>query len=326
MSQRQGRRKTDQLVRVAVVGAGIMGTNHARVLSTIPGFELVAVVDPDHQRASALASAFGAEAAKVEELPGKVDAAVISAPSELHARLGCPLLAAGVDLLVEKPIASSLEDAQRLVDTARHNDRVLMVGHIERFNAAVVGLKRQIEDPLHFEFKRVSPYSGRISADVISDLMIHDLDLVRMLSGSEKFSQLAVVGRPLRGGSLDLASCLLTTDTGVTVTLTASRIGQNKIRTIEVTQERNFVTADLLRQDVQIHRVEHSEYISDHGTRYSQSGVVEIPFLERTGEPLRAELEAFLAAVVERSAPPVTGDDGLAALQLALELTSMVQY
>jgi predicted dehydrogenase len=323
MSQRQGRRKTDQVVRMAIVGAGIMGTNHARLLSTIPGYEVVAVVDPNAERAAALARTVDAEVLELDQLAGRVDAAVIAGPSDVHAELGCPLLEAGIDLLVEKPIASTVADGLRLVNAARDNDCLLMIGHIERFNAAVVGLQNHLNEPLHFEFTRVSPYPKRISADVVVDLMIHDLDLIRMFTGSEKFPSVSAVGRAVKSDGLDVASCLLTSDAGVTATLTASRIGQNKIRSIEVTQEHNFMSADLLRQDINIHRVEHSEFVSDHGTRYSQSGVVEIPFLERTGEPLRAELEAFLHAVVNRVAPPVTGEDGLAALEFAMQISSL---
>ena len=323
MSQRPGRRKTDQVIRVAIVGAGIMGTNHTRLLATIPGFEIVAIVDPNEERANALARTVDADVMTLSELAGVVDATVVSAPSDKHAELGVPLLEAGIDVLIEKPIASTVEDARKLVETAAANDRILMVGHIERFNAAVVGLHTLIDNPLHIEFTRMSPYPNRISADVVVDLMIHDLDLVRALIGAKDFTSISAVGRSVRSGETDVASCLLTADNGVTATLTASRVGQNKIRTIEVTQKCNFVSADLLRQDINIHRVEHSEFVSDHGTRYSQSGVVEIPYLERTGEPLRAELEAFLTSLLNRSAPPVTGEDGLAALEFAMQVSSL---
>jgi predicted dehydrogenase len=311
------------MTRVAVVGAGVMGTNHARVLSNIPGVELVGVVDPDSERASAVARSLHTDILELEQLAGRVDAAVVATPSQTHTELGCILLDAGVDLLVEKPIATSVEEGRRLIDVAAANERVLMIGHIERFNAAVLGLDKLIDDPVHIEFTRASPFSARITSDVVLDLMIHDLDLARKLSRAKTFTSMHAVGSAVHSEQIDLASCLLTADNGVTVTLTASRAGQNKIRLIEITQRKNFVTADLLRQDINVHRVAHSEFTSDGGTRYSQSGVVEIPFLDHTGEPLRVELEAFISAVNDRSRPPVNGEDGLAALELALRVAAL---
>lgn len=312
------------MTRVAVVGAGVMGTNHARVLSSIPGVDLVGVVDPDKERASAVARFLDTEILEIDQLQGHADAAVLVTPSQTHAELGCRLLNMGLDLLVEKPIATSIEDGQRLIDLATAGDRVLMIGHIERFNAAVLGLDNIIDDPVHIEFTRASPFSARITSDVVLDLMIHDLDLARKLSRAKTFTSVYGVGSVVRSHEIDLASCLLTGDNGVTVTLTASRAGQNKIRLIEITQRKNFVVADLLRQDINVHRVAHSEFTSDGGTRYSQSGVVEIPFLDHRGEPLRVELDAFLKAVRERSRPPVSGEDGLSALELALTVSALI--
>jgi predicted dehydrogenase len=306
------------MTRVAVVGAGIMGANHARVLHRLPEAELTLVVDPDERRGRALAASVGArysaDPAAVAEV---AEAAVVAVPSEVHADVGVPLLRAGVDLLVEKPIATTVEDADVLVEVARENDRVLMVGHIERFNPAVLQLDDIVQDLLHLELTRMGPFSPRVTADVVLDLMIHDLELALALAGSDVV-RVEGMGCRERTDALDLATALLQFRNGVTATVTASRLGQAKIRRIELTQRSNFVVLDLVRQDLTIHRVDHNEFLAEGGVRYRQSGLVEIPFLEHRGEPLALELEHFLECVTHRRSPRVTGVQGRRALELAL--------
>lgn len=306
------------MTRVAVVGAGIMGSNHARVLGRLPGAEVTLVVDPDEQRGRALAASVGAvHTTDPGAVADHAEAAVVAGPSELHAAIGVPLLEAGVDLLVEKPIATTLADADALIEAARRQGRVLMIGHVERFNPAVLQLDGIVEDPLHVELTRMGPFSPRVSADVVLDLMIHDLELALALAGSD-VERVEGVGRRVRSGSLDLATALLEFRNGVTATVTASRVGQTKIRQIELTQRANFVVVDLVRQDLTIHRVDHVEFLAEGGTRYRQSGLVEIPFLDHHGEPLALELGEFLECVAHRRAPRVTGVHGRRALELAL--------
>jgi predicted dehydrogenase len=313
---------TDNL-RLAVIGSGIMGSNHARVASTLPGVELTAVFDPDRERSEKLAAAFGATAVSgVDELPRLVDAAVVATPTEFHAPIAHQLLAAGVDVLVEKPIAPDVETAQRLVDAAEAAGRVLMVGHVERFNPAVLELDSLLDGVVHVEARRISSYSPRIRDDVVIDLMIHDLDLVSMIAGGAAVEVMSVVRAP-RSASPDIASALIAFDSGVTASLTASRVGQNKIRQIDVTQQDNYLVLDLLRQDVTVQRVQQSEFLSDHGRRYRQVGVVEVPFLEHRGEPLALELSHFAECVRTRSRPRVSGVEGIAALDLALRVAAV---
>ncbi|MGZ4647189.1 MAG: Gfo/Idh/MocA family oxidoreductase [Blastococcus sp.] len=308
---------TDAPIRLAVVGAGIMGDNHARVASTSIGVELVAILDPDRERAEKLAASYGATAVSgVEELPRLVDAAVVATPTQFHAPIAHQLLAGGVDVLVEKPIAPDVETAQRLVDAADTAGRVLMVGHVERFNPAILELDSLLHDVVHVEARRISAYSPRIRDDVVIDLMIHDLDLVRMIAGGEAVEVMSV-GRSPRSATADIAAALIAFDSGVTASLTASRVGQNKIRHIDITQADDYLVIDLLRQDVTVHRVEQSEYLSDGGRRYRQVGVVEVPFLEHRGEPLALELTHFAECVRRRSWPRVSGEDGIRALELA---------
>jgi predicted dehydrogenase len=312
------------MIRVAIVGAGVMGVNHARVMSTIRSAEVVAVVDPDNAKGRPLARSIGVPLRPLDGLAEIADAAIVATPSETHADIGDQLLAEGLDLLIEKPLATTVTDASRLVAAARTNDRIVMVGHIERFNAAVLGLRDVVSDPLHIEFTRVGPYTPRVSSDVILDLMIHDLDLARMLARSP-FVSMSAIGRSVHSRHIDLACALLRAESGLTVSLTASRAGQIKARQIEVTQRDSFVVADLLRQDIKVHRLSHNEYLSEGGSRYRESGVVEIPFLERTGEPLRAELEHFLDAVRRHGQPAVDSGDGLEALRLALEIGESIE-
>src|SRR3954468_6607182 len=184
-------------VRLAVIGAGVMGTNHARVASTLVGVDLVAVVDEDRERSEKLAVAFGATAVSgIAELAGLVDAAVVATPTQFHAPVAHELITAGVDVLVEKPIAPDVETARRLVDAADAAGRVLMVGHVERFNPAVLELDSLLDGVIHIDARRISSYSPRIRDDVVIDLMIHDLDLVTMIAGGATAEVMSVVRAP----------------------------------------------------------------------------------------------------------------------------------
>ena len=311
------------MTKVAVVGAGVMGSNHVRLLGTISDCEVVAVVDPDPDRAAALAATVGAKALRsCEDLPGSAEAAVVATPSAAHADTGVALLGAGIDVLVEKPIALTVADGRRLIAAAAANDRVLAVGHVERFNPVFQEVVRAVDGPVHVEFTRVGPFSPRISTDVVLDLMIHDLDLAVLVAGAE-VTRVQAIGQRVRTESLDIVTAMLSFDNGVTATLTASRVGQTKIRRIELTQESNFVSADLIRQDISIHRVDHVEFLSDRGTRYRQTGFVEVPFVENRGEPLAQELRHFLDCVRTRTEPAISGAAGVRALELALQVREL---
>lgn len=309
------------MLSLAIIGAGIMGANHVRVSSQLRNASVTWVVDDDLERARSAAAVVGASAtSSLSDLVGKIDAAVVATPTLTHEQVALTLLEAGIAVMVEKPLAADPVSARKLVDAADANGVVLQVGHVERFNPAVLELDGIVTEAIHVSVERISPYSPRITDGVILDLMIHDLDLVRSIVGSEVAS-VAAVARSLRSQTEDLASALLTFANGATATLTASRIGQNKIRTLEITQPDGFVTVDLLRQDVTINRVDHSEYLSDQGARYRQTGVIEVPFLEHRGEPLFLELTSFVDSVAAGGPPRVSGADGLAALELAMRIS-----
>lgn len=312
------------MLRLAVVGAGVMGANHARVATAHRDVELVAVVDGDMARAASAAAAAGARhfpsvGSMLAELTGEARprAAVVAVPTPHHASVVGELIEAGIHVLVEKPIAATVDEARAMVAAASSAGLVLMVGHIERFNSVVAELQRLPEPPIHIEAHRMGPFSARIGDDVILDLMIHDLDVARLLARAPVVS-VEAVGRAVRTSSEDLAVALLRFANGTSATITASRVAQQKIRQLQLTMPDSFIVADLIRQDISVTRVEHVEYVSSTGTSYRQTAAVEIPFLENRGEPLAQELTAFARAVQDGATPPVTGEDGIEALQLVL--------
>ena len=308
------------MTRLAIVGAGAMGTNHARVASALPDVEIAAVVDPDRDRGQELAARAGARyLPEVSLLDDRLDAAVVAAPSAAHAEIGVWLLDRGVDVLVEKPLAETVEAGRSLVAAAARNNGILMVGHIERFNPAILVLDEVLTEVLAVDLARVGPFSPRIADDVILDLMIHDLDLALAFAGSP-VSDVYSVSRSVHSAAEDIANALLRFENGVTANLTAHRAGQSKIRRINITQADSFVRVDLIRQEVLIERRYQGEFTSRTGRVYRQTGVTEVPFLDKRGEPLALEVAHFLDCVRTRSTPTVSGVQGLAALDLALRV------
>ncbi|MEI2640582.1 MAG: Gfo/Idh/MocA family oxidoreductase [Microthrixaceae bacterium] len=305
--------------RLAVVGAGVMGANHIRVAKSQAIVELVAIVDGDTERAQA---ARGDDThiecfTNVDDLiaANLAEAVIVATPTPFHHEVVSKCLSAGLHTLVEKPIAATVEEADDLIARAEEAGVVLMVGHVERFNPVIMELRNHLGTPVHIEADRVGPFSDRVKDSVVLDLMIHDLDIVRMLADSEVVD-ITAVGRSTRTPDPDLVSAHLLFANGVTATITASRIGQQKIRQVLVTSEDKYITADLLRQDIAINKVAHVEYIADGGARYRQTGVVEVPFIENRGEPLALELREFISAIAENRAPVVDGAAGRTALEL----------
>jgi UDP-N-acetylglucosamine 3-dehydrogenase len=308
------------VIKVGIVGAGIMGGNHARVLQAIPQAEVVVVADPDTEKGQRLADHVGARfEPRLDVLPGLVDAAIVATPTETHADIAAALMESGLDVLIEKPIAPTVEEAKDLVAVARKHDRILMVGHVERFNPAVLELDRYVDGLIHVDVRRVGSFTPRVTTGVVLDLMIHDVDLINSLAGGEPVT-VSSLTRRVRSESEDIATCVLTYPSGVSASLMASRVSQAKQRQIELTQQANVVVADLLRQQVTINRVEHAEYVGEQGARYRQSGVTEIPYLEHQGEPLLLEQRHFIDCVRNRTQPIVGGQEALTALATALRI------
>lgn len=311
--------------RIAIIGAGIMGANHARVARVMPGVELAAVVDPDIERARRAAGPSAASFTDLESL-GAVDLAIVAVPTAGHVSVATQLIDRGVNVLVEKPLASTSHEARRLAAHAEAAGVLLAVGHVERFNPAVVELARHLEQPLHVRAARIGPYSSRISDGVIHDLMIHDLDIVASLIGDDaEIVSVAGHARHERSESEDFAVASVEFSNGLSATFEASRLGQEKVRLLEVTQLDSVVVADLVRQDITVRRMSRGEYLSDEGTRYRQSSVIEIPFLETRGEPLALELLDVVDCVRMGRPPVVDAHQGVRALELAERVAASVR-
>jgi predicted dehydrogenase len=301
-------------IRVALVGAGQFGRNHLRVLAECPAAELVAVVDRDLARAEQAAATYGCAAfSDVRRLAGVAEAAIVATPTTSHAEVGCALLEAGLDVLVEKPIAADLESAQRLVDTAVRAGRVLQVGHLERFNPAVLALERIKTVPLFFEIHRLSPFTPRsLDVDVVLDLMIHDLEIVLALVGRMP-EEVRAAGISVLSDRVDIANARLAFPGGVIANLTASRVSTERVRKLRMFQPRQYISLDYTRQDAAVFEV-----TADRQIAYSRLEV-------QRAEPLRLELEHFLECVLTRSAPRVGGREGLRALEVALLVLAKIE-
>ena len=310
------RRRRDESLRVAVIGAGGMGRNHARVYSQMKGVDLVAVVDPDSERAREVAGLYGGSPlGEVAQLTD-IDAVSIAAPSVLHAEIGTSLLRAGVHCLVEKPLATTRDDAEMLIRAAREGGARLLVGHIERFNPAVRQLKSILdeEDVLVVNARRMSAVSSRIlDVDVVSDLMVHDLDIIRYLMGGDIAE---VTARGVDGPhGPDHVTALLSFTDGRMASVTASRVTQNQVRSLEATTRERFYTVDYPNQELLIYRqgriggtdADDGSYVLDVGT--------ERVFVRRL-EPLVEELQHFVGAARGDHPPEVDGESALAALEL----------
>jgi predicted dehydrogenase len=296
-------------IRVAVIGVGDFGRNHVRVWRELDGVELVGVVDLDAERAGRVAGEFGVQVLRdVAAVAGRADAVSVAVPTSEHARIGCELLERGLDVLVEKPMAASLEQADELIATARRGGRVLQVGHLERFNPAVVAAEKILTRPLFFEVHRLGVFSPRsLDIDVVYDVMIHDLDiLLAFLQGP--VVDLKAVGIPVLTDKVDIAHARIEFASGAVANVTASRVSTERVRKMRFFQEREYISLDFTRQDALRVRVEPAE-------PQPKINFEKLP--TQPEEPLRTELRAFAEAVRTRQTPRVDGAAGRRALELA---------
>ena len=305
-------------VRIAVIGAGSFGRNHLRVLRNSSNATLTAVADVNSGRAAVASAEFGCPAVStLAELKGMIDAAVVAVPTTAHAEIGCDLLEAGIDVLVEKPIAADAASARRLVDIANRRGRILQVGHLERFNPAVMALRRLSTAPLFFEIHRMSVFTPRsLDVDVVLDLMIHDVDIVLSMVGCRP-EEIRAAGLSVLSRKADIANVRMAFPTGCIANFTASRVSTERVRKLRVFQPSQYLSLDYQRQDLLAFSVEDGP----DGAREIRCEVVPV----EKSEPLKLELEAFLASVVSRTPPPVSGEEGLAALEDALEIIAKIE-
>ena len=299
----------DRKIRVGVVGVGDFGRNHVRVLHELAGAELIGLHDADPERARQIAAEFGTDAfSDLGQLTEQIDAACVAAPTVSHAQLATQLLERGADVLVEKPMTSSLAEADALIATAKRNGRVLQVGHLERFNPAVVAVKKIVSRPLFFEVHRLGVFSPRsLDVDVIFDVMIHDLDILLSLVDSP-VTDLRSVGIPVLTDKVDIAHARIEFESGCVANLTASRVSTERVRKLRFFQAHEYISVDYTRQDVVRIRV------AGEGAQPAID-FEKVPV--QPEEPLKAELRAFLAAVRDRTNPLVDGEAGRRALELA---------
>src|SRR5216684_34387 len=308
MNERGAAGRQDK-IRVAVVGAGEFGRNHARVYREMESVELVGVLDQNAARAEAIAQEFGTRAFKdIEELRGAVDAASVAVPTVAHAEVGCRLMAMGIDVLVEKPMAASLAEADALLEAARRHLRILQVGHVERFNPAVIAVEPILKRPLFFEVHRLGVFTPRsLDVEVIYDLMIHDLDILLALV-KEPVTEVKAVGIPVLTDKVDIAHARIEFAGGAVANVTASRVSTERVRKMRFFQHHEYISLDYARRDALRVGVKKPGPQPEFGfEKLAAPGV----------EPLRAELEAFAAAVRTRVAPKTDGVAGRAALELA---------
>jgi predicted dehydrogenase len=296
-------------IRVAIVGVGEFGRNHVRVYRELPDAELVGVVDSNPERARAVAREFSTSVLTgVEALADRVDAVSLAAPTVEHARVGCALLEQGLDVLVEKPMAASLLEADRLIATASRHGRVLQVGHLERFNPAVAAVEQIVARPLFFEVHRLGVFSPRsLDVDVVYDVMIHDLDILLALVGSPVVD-IKAVGIPVLTDRVDIAHARIEFETGAVANVTASRVSIERVRKMRFFQLHEYISLDYTRQDALRVRVRQP----GPQPQFDFEKLSTVP-----EEPLRAELRAFLVAVRTREVPRVDGAAGRRALELA---------
>jgi predicted dehydrogenase len=304
-------------IRVAVVGCGEFGRNHARVYKEIEGAALVGVFDADGSRAAAFAKEFDARVfPSLEALQGEVDAASVAVPTVAHSDVGCRLMEQGIDVLVEKPMAADVAEADALVDTALRHTRILQIGHVERFNPAVLAVEPILNRPLFFEVHRLGVFTPRsLDVDVIYDLMIHDLDILLALVG-EPVTEVKAVGIPVLTDKVDIAHARLEFAGGAVANVTASRVSTERVRKVRFFQQHEYISLDYARRDAMRVRVNRPGPEPDFGFEKLDAPAV---------EPLRAELEAFLDSVRTRKQPKTDGISGRASLQLAVRVMQSIQ-
>jgi predicted dehydrogenase len=352
----------EKILRVAVIGVGSFGRNHARVYRELanerqpfergvaaePGvgslgrLELAAVVDRDRARAEAVAAEFGARAyTDIDALLAneKITAATVAVPTIAHLAVARRLLEAGIDVLVEKPLAVDLAEADALIELARRHGRVAQAGHLERFNPAVRAALPHVTRPMFFEVHRLSVFTPRsLDVDVVMDLMIHDLDIVLSLVDSP-VRDLRAVGLPVLTPKVDIANVRVEFESGCVANFTASRVSTERVRKLRFFQPQQYVSVDYSRRDVFILTVKPAgagQGMRSNEAKAGSSGTLGLSGMPGSGfslpeivaskpevvseEPLRAELRSFLEAVAGRTRPVVSLEDGRRALDLALRV------
>ena len=305
---------SEQKIPVAVIGAGVFGRNHLRVVRDSSCAELAAVYDTDRDRAAAAAHEFGGVVLEsLDDLPGIARAAIVAVPTTHHRDVACRVLDAGLDVLVEKPIALNVAEANEIVATATRNGRVLQVGHLERYNPAVAALKKSLTLPLFFEIHRLSVFTPRsLDVDVVADLMIHDLDILLSITGTMP-EEVRAAGISILSPKVDIANVRLAFANGAIANLTASRVSTERVRKLRVFQPRQYISIDYARQDCVVIGVDEKRQISV------------LPQIVEKKEPLAVQFESFIDCVHNRTCPEVDGRAAARALEVAQMILARIE-
>ena len=299
-------------MRVGVVGTGYLGRLHARILTEMPEADVVGFVEPDDSIAAEIAATLKLKRFdSVASLAREIDCAVVATPTTTHFDVARELLEAGCDVMVEKPITPTVDDARRLIDIANSNNRILQVGHVERYNPAIIAVAPILKNVLYVEAERLGVFVGRsLDIDVLLDLMIHDLNLVLSFLG-QKVVDVRAVGVAVMTEKVDITNVRIEFENGAVANLTASRVSQDRVRKIRFFSREAYISVDTKEQEVK-------------GYRLAGKTVLPIEVTVTKQEPLRAELEAFIECVRTRTRPLVSGEDGLAAVELAIRVAQAI--
>ena len=314
----------DQKLRVAAIGTGSLGRHHARNLAELAAegrVEMIGACDADADTAAKVAADNGCAAfTDWRELVGRVDMVSIATPTETHCEIACAFLSAGVHTLVEKPIALTLDEADRMIAAAAASGAKLMTGQLERFNPAMVALRPRVTNPLYFEIHRVSPFPNRsLDVDVVLDVMIHDLDAVQWLVGADvAVADIRAVGIPVVSDKVDAANARIEFENGAVANITASRIGTEKIRKTRFYQTNSYAVLDYGTKFASLTSLNPDAAHPLLGISIDRLAINDV-------EPLRAEITAFLDSIENGTEPPVTGEDGRRALALAVGVLEKIE-
>ncbi|OGS28118.1 MAG: hypothetical protein A2297_09660 [Elusimicrobia bacterium RIFOXYB2_FULL_48_7] len=306
-------------LKVCVIGVGSLGQHHARNYTQIPGVKLTGVVDADKTRVEKIAAQFNTQGyTDFRKAIENADAVSIVVPTSLHYEVGKEVILSGKHCLIEKPFTTEIPQAEELIHLAREKSLVLQVGHIERFNGAILSLQKHVKNPKFIETDRLGPYSPRVAdVGVVLDLMIHDLDMVPFLAGS-KVKELEAFGARIFSKHEDIVKVRLKFHNGCVADLCASRATSGKYRRLRIFQPDAYISVDFATQRYRIYRKKFQEASSMNDIEMTS------PKVERI-EPLRKELEHFVECVKEGKSPIVTGEYGRDALELALEVLKKIQ-
>ncbi|WP_425591029.1 Gfo/Idh/MocA family oxidoreductase [Leptospira barantonii] len=323
-SKQKGSTMTER-VKLGVIGTGHMGQYHVNVAKTLNDANLIGIFDADVERAKQMAEKHKTSAfATIDELISKVDALVIAVPTFLHHEIAKKALLANKHVLVEKPIAETTEQAKELVKLAADKNLVLLVGHVERFNGAVLELGKIVKDPLLIESRRLAPFNPRIKdVGVVLDMMIHDIDIVLNLVNSP-VKKLSAFGTKVLSNHEDIANVLLEFENGCLASITASRATQAKIRTLNITQKDVYIMLDFTDQEIELHRQATSDILLlSEEIKYRQESIVEKIFVHKDN-PLKQEHEHFIRCIRKETEPIVNRNSDVSTLEIAYQILSEI--